>query len=139
MQDVKPLLLVEDNIVDAMSIKRALQELGASSRLVHVTSGEEALAHLTSQQHPRPSLILLDLNMPRMSGIELLQAIKSDETLLTIPVIVLTTSDERTDILDSFGFSVAGYVVKPFDFAQFRETVKAIDSYWRLSQLPTGV
>ncbi len=138
MQNAQPLLLVEDNVVDALSVKRALQELDASYRLVHVTSGEEALAYLTSGTHAKPSLILLDLNMPRMSGIELLRAIKSDESLKAIPVIVLTTSEEPIDIGASFGLSVAGYVVKPLDYGRFRETISAIDSYWSLSHLPTG-
>jgi CheY-like chemotaxis protein len=106
--------------------------------LVHVTSSEEALAYLQSETEEKPFLILLDLNMPRMSGTELLEAIKKDETLRTIPVVVLTTSEEPSDVVASFGWSVAGYVVKPLDYTRFRETVQAIDSYWNLSQLPTA-
>jgi CheY-like chemotaxis protein len=136
MESIEPLLLVEDDAVDALSVKRALQELDVSRKLVHVTCGQEALAYLGSETRTKPSLILLDLNMPEMGGIELLRAIKSDDALQAIPVVVLTTSGEQSDVLDSFGLSVAGYVVKPFDFDQLRETIKTIDSYWRLSQLP---
>ncbi len=138
MRITPSLLLVEDNAVDAMSVKRAIQELGTASQLVHVTSAEAALAYLTDNPSNRPSLILLDLNMPRMSGIELLEALKDNDDLKAIPVIVLTTSQEPADVLASFGLSVAGYVVKPLDYARFRETVRAIDSYWNLSQLPTA-
>jgi CheY-like chemotaxis protein len=138
MHGAQPLLLVEDNAVDAMSVKRALQELGASNRLVHVTSGEAALAYLGSPSHGSPSLILLDLNMPQMSGIELLQALKGDDAWKAIPVVILTTSDEPADVLASFGLSVAGYVIKPLDYARLVEMIGAIENYWSLSQLPTA-
>ncbi len=136
MQNAQPLLLVEDNAVDAMAVQRALQDLNAPNPLVHVTGGDEALAYLTCETQTKPWLILLDLNMPRMSGIELLQTLKSDDNLKAIPVVVLTTSDEPSNVLASFGLSVAGYVVKPLDYDQFRQTVDAIDSYWSLSELP---
>jgi len=104
--------------------------------MTHVTCGEEALTYLRSGEHARPSLIVLDLQMPGMTGLELLRAIKSSPALAKIPVVVLTTSDEQRDILESFDTGAAGYIVKPTDPEGFLEAVKAIEGYWTLSQLP---
>jgi len=139
MQSMKPILLVEDDIVDARIVKRALDELGAATPLIHLTNGEEALRYLRNDQNERPCIILLDLNMPRMNGIEFLRAIKDEENLKTIPVIVLTTSREGRDVLDTFDLNVAGYVVKPVDYKRFVDTIRTIDRYWSLSQLPVEV
>lgn len=139
MQSMKPILLVEDDTVDARTVKRALDDLGAATPLIHLTNGEEALRYLRNDQNERPCIILLDLNMPRMNGIEFLRAIKDEENLKTIPVIVLTTSSEGRDVLDTFDLSVAGYVVKPVDYKRFVDTIRTIDRYWSLSQLPMEV
>jgi CheY-like chemotaxis protein len=136
MPNARSFLLVEDNPVDAMAITRALGRLGAAAPMTHVTCGEEALTCLRSGEHARPSLIVLDLQMPGMTGLELLRAIKSDPALAKIPVVVLTTSDEQRDILESFDTGAAGYIVKPTDREGFLEAVKAIEGYWTLSQLP---
>ena len=82
--------------------------------------------------------ILLDLNMPRMNGIEFLRIVKADPALRRIPVVVLTTSREEEDKLNSFDLSVAGYMLKPVDYQKFVEVVKTIDLYWTLSELPDG-
>jgi CheY-like chemotaxis protein len=139
MQNMKPILLVEDDNIDARIVKRALDDLGVTTPLIHLTNGEEALLYLRNNQNQKPCIILLDLNMPRMNGFEFLRAIKDEENLKTIPVIVLTTSREGRDILETFDFSVAGYVVKPLDYHQFVETMKTIERYWSLSQLPVEV
>ena len=139
MQSMKPILLVEDDTVDARTVKRALDDLGATTPLIHLTNGEEALRYLRNDQNERPCIILLDLNMPRMNGIEFLRAIKDEENLKTIPVIVLTTSREGRDVLDTFDLNVAGYVVKPVDYKRFVDTIRTIDRYWSLSQLPVEV
>jgi CheY-like chemotaxis protein len=83
-----------------------------------------------------PCIILLDLNMPVMSGIEFLEIIKADENLRRIPVIVLTTSKEQEDKINSFNFSVAGYMAKPVDYRRFVDVMRSIDVYWSLSELP---
>ena len=83
-----------------------------------------------------PSIILLDLNMPKMNGIEFLKVMKNDESLKRIPVIVLTTSQEEQDKIESFDLGVAGYMIKPVDYLQFVETMRTIDLYWTLSELP---
>ena len=136
MRTDKPILLVEDDRVDAMTVQRALKELKVMNQLDIAGDGEEALAFLRDPENERPCIILLDLNMPRMNGIEFLEVIKQDQALKRIPVVVLTTSAEEQDKVDSFSLGVAGYMVKPVDYEQFVEVVRTIDLYWTLSELP---
>ena len=136
MRSSKPILLVEDDQVDAMTVQRALKDINVTNRLDIVGDGEEALAFLRDPENEKPCIILLDLSMPRMTGIEFLQVAKQDEALRRIPVVVLTASTEEQDKVDSFNLSVAGYMVKPVDYQQFVEVVKTIDLYWTLSELP---
>jgi CheY-like chemotaxis protein len=136
MRSTKPLLLVEDNPDDARMVRRALEEVGAAEALIHVPDAEKALDYLRSAANPKPAVVLLDLVLPGMSGVELLKTIKTDAALAEIPIVVLSTSDERRDVLDSFDLSVAGYIVKPTDYASLMETVKIIQAYWSLNYLP---
>lgn len=136
MLSSKPILLVEDDSVDAMTVKRAIEDIGSKDTLVRSANGEEALDYLRNETNERPRLILLDLNMPKMNGIEFLKHIKADNVLKRVPVIVLTTSMEDQDILRSFELSIAGYVVKPLDYKKFVEIIRTISQYWALSQLP---
>ena len=139
MRYTKPVLLVEDDSVDAMTVKRSLKDLGAKSFLVRSTNGEEALEYLRDVKNEMPCIILLDLNMPKMNGIEFLKIVKADERFKKIPVIILTTSKEDCDILESFELSVAGYMIKPVDYKQFVESMRTLHSYWSLSKLPETV
>jgi len=132
----KAIMLVEDDAVDAMTVRRALKELHVGNPLVQAENGEEALAYLRQPGQVMPCLILLDLNMPVMGGIEFLQVAKQDAALRRIPVVVLTTSEEQQDKVASFDLGVAGYIRKPVDYKQFVEAVRAIDAYWTLSELP---
>jgi CheY-like chemotaxis protein len=136
MQESEPILLVEDDTVDAMTVKRALRDLKVSNPVAHVTNGEEALDYLQDVTKPKPCLILLDINMPKMNGIELLNVLKADSSLHKIPVVMLTTSTNDRDIIQSFHLSAAGYMIKPVDYKQFVETIRTIDNYWRLSRIP---
>lgn len=136
MRSSKPILLVEDDKVDAMTVKRALKEINITNKLDIVNDGEQALAFLKNPDNETPGIILLDLNMPRMNGIEFLKIAKKDEALKRIPVVVLTTSREDQDKVDSFNFGVAGYMIKPVDYQKFVEVVRTIDLYWTLSELP---
>jgi CheY-like chemotaxis protein len=136
MRSLKPILLVEDDDVDAMTVKRALEELKVCNNLVHVTNGEEALEYLNSNGNKAPCVVLLDLNMPKMNGIEFLKIAKADEELKKIPIVVLTTSKSEQDKVESFDLSVAGYVIKPTDYAKFVDAMKTVDIYWTLSELP---
>jgi CheY-like chemotaxis protein len=136
MRNSKPIMLVEDDKVDAMTVKRALKDLNVTNRLIHAINGEEALEYLRSEGNQRPCVILLDLNMPKMNGIEFLKIAKADDKLKQIPVVVLTTSKDEQDKIDSFNLSVAGYIVKPTDYKKFVEAVGTIKLYWTLSELP---
>lgn len=132
----KPILMVEDDQVDAMTVRRALKELHVTNPLTHMENGEEALDHLRDPTSERPCIILLDLNMPKMGGIELLQIIKHDALLKAIPVVVLTTSEEQQDKVESFNLGVAGYMAKPVDYQHFVEVMRSINTYWTLSEMP---
>jgi CheY-like chemotaxis protein len=132
----RPLLLVEDDQVDVMTIKRALREIHVVNPVAHVENGEEGIAYLRDDSKEKPCLILLDLNMPVMNGIEFLQVVKQDEHLRRIPVIVLTTSEEQQDKVNSFNLGVAGYMAKPVDYRQFVEVMRSIDMYWTISEMP---
>lgn len=136
MRSEKLMLLVEDDAIDRMTVERALKEIRVTNRLDMVGNGEEALEFLRDSGREKPGIILLDLNMPRMNGIEFLKVVKADEELRRIPVIVLTTSKDEQDRVDSFNLGVTGYMVKPVDYMQFVEVVKAIYLYWTLSELP---
>jgi len=136
VRNSKPILLVEDDRVDAMTLKRALNDQKVISPLVQVTNGEEAIEYLRNGGNQEPCLILLDLNMPKMNGVEFLKIVKADETLKKIPIVVLTTSAEERDIAESFERGAAGYMVKSVDYEKFVEIVRAIDAYWSLSELP---
>jgi len=136
MKNKPPILLVEDDQVDALTVKRALRDVGVSNKLVHVENGEEAINFLKTNTKQRPCIILLDLNMPKMNGIEFLQLANKDESIKSIPIVVLTTSTDQEDRLKIFKHSVAGYMVKSIDYNSFVEMMKTITKYWVHSQLP---
>ena len=138
MRNSKPILLVEDDSVDTMSVRRVLNELEVPNKLVCKVNGKEALEHLGAASNEKPCIILLDLNMPKMNGFEFLKIVKADDSLKKVPVVVLTTSGDKTDILESFKLGVAGYVVKPINYKEFVEKIRAINFYWTLSELPNG-
>ena len=137
MRNSRPILLAEDDKVDAMTVKRAFNDLKVGNPLVHTVNGEDALKYLKGNGNKKPCVILLDLNMPKMNGIEFLRVIKADDSLRSIPVIVLTTSKEEQDKIESFKLSVAGYIIKSVDYKKFVDAVKVIDLYWTLSELPS--
>ena len=128
------ILLLEDDDIDAMTVRRALKELNTSFVLERVTNGEEGLTYLRGSANQRPGLILLDLNMPRMNGIEFLGELKADLALKHIPIVVLTTSKEENDRLAAFDKCIAGYMVKPVDYEQFVNIMRTICEYWSYSE-----
>ena len=136
MRNSKPILLVEDDDVDVMTVKRAFNDLKVTNQLVSTPNGEEALEYLRSRSSTKPGVILLDLNMPKMNGIEFLKTVKTDEVLKKIPVVVLTTSGAEQDIAESFNLGVAGYMVKSVDYVKFVDIIRTINMYWSLSELP---
>ena len=146
MRNNSPILLVEDNRVDVMTIERSFKHAKISNPIIVAGNGEEALYFLRREgQHAahkntrQPCIILLDLNMPIMSGIEFLRVVKADDMFRRIPVVVLTTSKEENDRVESFNLSVAGYIVKPVEFEKFTEVVKVLNLYWTLSEFPQDI
>jgi CheY-like chemotaxis protein len=135
------ILLVEDNLADARLTQEALREAKVRNRLWHVTDGVEAMAFLQRQglytQVPRPDLILLDLNLPRKDGRQLLAELKSDERFRRIPVVVLTSSEAEEDILRVYNLAANCYVTKPVDLDQFLRVIRAIEEFWlQIVKLP---
>ena len=120
------ILLVEDNLDDAELTIRSLKKHNLANHLLHLEDGEEALDFLfNSHVAKTPKLILLDLKMPKVDGIEVLRKIKSDPERKLIPVVVLTSSKEERDVVESYKLGVNAYIVKPVDFDKFAEAVKA--------------
>ncbi|MBN1393009.1 MAG: response regulator [Sedimentisphaerales bacterium] len=133
---LKPVLLVEDDIVDAMTVRRALKELKVKNELVHTTDGKKALEYLRTAGNPKPCVIFLDLNMPEMNGIEFLQIIKADGALKSIPVVMLAASSEEKNIVETFNLGVAGYIFKPVDAKKLDE-FKPVKMFWTTEQRRT--
>lgn len=127
-------MLVEDDKIDALTVKMALKEIKVTNDLVHVSNGVEALEYLNDDSQKRPCIILLDLNMPKMGGIEFLEERSKSESLTTIPAIVLSTSKADSDKLATFKLNIAGYMLKPVDYKKFVEVMRAINLYWTLSE-----
>lgn len=131
---VVEILLIEDNVGDARLAKEALQDAKVRNNLNWVSDGVEAMAFLRREGSyvgaPRPDLILLDLNLPRKDGREVLSEIKSDETLKRIPVVILTTSQAEEDILRAYHLNANCYISKPVDLDQFLKVVKTIEDFW---------
>lgn len=136
MHDVKAIdvLLVEDDPGDVLMTREAFKDNKLANRLSVVSDGVDAMAYLRKEgqfaDSPRPDLVLLDLNLPRMDGREVLAAMKSDPELRSIPVVVLTTSEAEEDVLRSYSLHANAYVTKPVDFHRFIEVVRQIDDFF---------
>jgi CheY-like chemotaxis protein len=135
------LLLVDDDEIDVMTVQRAFKKNNITNNLYVATNGIEALAMLRGNGNPsvvppQRRLILLDLNMPKMGGIEFLHELRKDPAIKAIPVIVLTTSNEDKDKVEAYNMNVAGYIVKPVTFSKFVEAVATLNKYWTLSEMP---
>ncbi|MBW4545824.1 MAG: response regulator [Symplocastrum torsivum CPER-KK1] len=135
------LLLIDDDEVDVMTVKRAFKKNNITSPLYVAANGIEALAMLRGNEMPKllmgqRRLILLDLNMPRMGGIEFLRELRADPELRALPVIVLTTSNEDKDKVEAYDLNVAGYIIKPVTFTKFVEAIGTLNKYWMLSEMP---
>jgi CheY-like chemotaxis protein len=135
------ILLVEDDEVDVMTVQRAFQKGNITNPLYVADNGLEALMILrgeSGQPSPMPTerrIILLDLNMPKMNGLEFLQEMRSDDSIKHIPVVVLTTSNEECDRLQAYQLNVAGYILKTVTFSTFVELMVTLDKYWTLCEM----
>ena len=130
------ILLVEDDEVDVKNVQRAFKRNNMSNPLHVASNGVEALEMLRAGKIPPRRLVLLDLNMPKMNGIEFLQAIRNDAELANLTVVVLTTSNDDRDRLAAYEHHVAGYLLKPVTFPSFVELMAALNKYWTLVELP---
>lgn len=132
-------LLVEDDELDVMNVRRAFRKHEMDEHLWVAGDGIDALDQLRSGKLPRERLlILLDLNMPRMNGIEFLQQLRQDPTLHRTPVVVLTTSKDERDLVDAYELNVAGYIIKPVTFEKFVGVVGTMNDYWSLVEMPSN-
>ncbi len=140
------ILLVEDNLNDAELSLYALKKFKIASQIHHARDGAEALEYLFGTETVKsrlpiqnPRLILLDLKLPKVDGLEVLKKIKENEITRTIPVVILTSSREERDIIESYNLGVNSYIVKPIDFEQFTEAIRDVGLYWLLlNQVPVS-
>lgn len=131
------ILLVEDDQVDVMNVRRAFDKNRISNPLFVAADGLDALAMLRDGRIPQSRrIVLLDLNMPRMTGIEFLRELRKDPALHLTPVVVLTTSNDERDKVEAFNLNVAGYLLKPVTFMNFVELMAALNKYWTLVEFP---
>jgi CheY-like chemotaxis protein len=131
------ILLVEDDEVDVLNVRRAFDKNKITNPLYVAFNGIHALEMLRNGEVPKSRrLILLDLNMPKMNGIDFLRELRRDPELHSVPVVVLTTSDAERDKLDAFNLNVAGYLVKPVTFPNFADLMATLNKYWTLVDMP---
>jgi CheY-like chemotaxis protein len=142
MGDKKIILLhIEDDSVDKMVVERVLKKMDIVSNVHHASNGEEALNKLKGTNgeekiSPLPHVILLDINMPKMNGLEFLKELRSDPELKHISVYMVTTSSDDSDVAGAYEYNVAGYILKPVDIAHFEGTFKLITDFWKLCEFP---
>jgi CheY-like chemotaxis protein len=143
MSTFKPILLVEDSAKDIELTLAALEDSHLANRVIILRDGNQALEylriHCNGSDEDFPAVMLLDIKMPKVSGIEVLRAIKTDSNLKQIPVVMLTSSREGPDLNECYELGANGYVVKPVDFSEFFEAVKALGKYWAVVNEPPPV
>lgn len=139
--DINPvtIFLVEDDDVDAETILRSFNSNRIANSIIRATDGMQALEMLQTGEVPKPFIMLLDLKMPRMDGIELMQALRADKNLESTVVFVLTTSKDEADLEDIFKYHAAGYYNKKEAGEGFVDIVNVLESYWKIVHLPSGV
>ena len=135
------LLHIEDDSVDKMVVERVLKKMDIISVVHHAENGEDAINKLKGlngeeKLSPTPQVILLDINMPKMNGLEFLKELRSDPELKHISVYMVTTSNDESDVAGAYEYNVAGYILKPVDIAHFEGTFKLITDFWRLCEFP---
>lgn len=135
-EKVVNILLVEDDEVDIMNVQRAFKKNNINNPLHIARNGLEALEMLRTNAIPMPPIIILDINMPKMNGIEFLQILRKDPILNRISVFVMTTSNEDSDKINAYNLNVAGYILKPLSFEKFIGAVATLDRYWKLCERP---
>jgi len=136
-EKVLNILLVEDDKVDVMNVRRAFEKNRIANPLFVAGNGREGLEMLRSNRVPMERrIVLLDLNMPKMNGLEFLRELRADAQLQSTPVIVLTTSNDERDKVEAYNLNIAGYLLKPVTFMNFVDVMTALNKYWTLVELP---
>lgn len=128
------ILFIEDDIIEGIKFNRVLSKLNSNHMVIEATNGEEALA-LLNQKKSIPDIIFLDLNMPKLNGIEFLKILKFDKNLKYIPTIIFTTSNNQKDILECYKIGIAGYILKPLKFEDYEIIVMKTIDYWSANEL----
>ncbi|HCQ12175.1 response regulator [Flavobacterium sp.] len=128
------ILLIEDDTIEVMKFNRVIKTLGMNHKIIEANNGEEALSILKDKEII-PDVIFLDLNMPKINGIEFLQILKADDYLKYIPAIILTTSNNHKDVLECYKIGIAGYVLKPLKYDDYVERVRKMVEYWSTNEL----
>lgn len=128
------ILLIEDDAIEVMKFNRVIKTLSYNHKIIEAHNGEEALEILKIKEII-PDIILLDLNMPKLNGLEFLKILKSDATLKYIPSIILTTSGNQKDLLECYKTGIAGYVLKPLKYEDYTERIKKLLDYWSINEL----
>ena len=128
------ILLIEDDMIEIMKFKRTLDKLNLKHKTVEANNGEHAMK-LLSEKDNLPDIILLDLNMPKISGIEFLSVLKANENLKYIPTIILTTSNNKRDLLECFKIGISGYILKPLKYEEYVKKIEKTLSYWSINEL----
>jgi len=131
------ILLIEDDLIEIMKLNRTISSLKLNHKIIEAKNGEEAL-NILKGKNSIPDLILLDLNMPKMDGIEFLNILKKDDILKYIPTIILTTSNNKKDMLDCYKIGIAGYLIKPLKFEDYVEKLNRLLKYWSCNELIKG-
>jgi CheY-like chemotaxis protein len=130
------ILLVDDDAIDVMNVRRAFEKNNLTNPIHEAGNGLQALEMLRGGTLPSRCIVLLDLNMPKMNGIEFLRELRSDPELKSTSVVVLTTSNEERDKIEAYQLNVAGYLLKPVTFPKFVELMAALNKYWALVEFP---
>ena len=134
MSGVLNILLIEDDSIEVMKFNRVVKSLGLNHKVVEAGNGEEAL-HILKEQNIIPDIILLDLNMPKINGIEFLNILKADEVLKYIPAIILSTSNNHRDVMECYRIGIAGYIIKPLKYEEYTDRIQKLLEYWSANQL----
>ena len=134
MERVLEILFIEDDVIEGMKFNRVLKSLEYNHKLIEVSNGEEALDMLKLNEII-PNIIFLDLNMPKLNGIQFLKILKKHNFLKQIPTIVFTTSNNKNDILECYKIGIAGYIIKPLKYEDYKVIVKKTLDYWSVNEL----
>ncbi|MFT4848078.1 MAG: CheY-like chemotaxis protein [Polaribacter sp.] len=128
------ILLIEDDVIEVMKLNRAVSSLNLNHKIIEAINGEDALTLLENKDE-LPHIILLDLNMPKVSGIEFLNILKTDDVLRYIPAIIITTSNNKKDLLECYKLGIAGYILKPLKYEDYVSKIEILLAYWSINEL----